>query len=279
MHELPLVFFTIFGQLAAGMVFIAGLCYLLNNQPNRVMVFERINVVALVIMALGMFIASFHLGKPLRAMNVIFGIGRSPMSNEIFTFGVLFGITFATVLLAYFNKPGKGNKLAFLKKLCQQVNKIPQLPKLLSIVLMIVSLFFVWTIVVTYMLPTVKTWDTYFTALQMYTAMLVLGGIACATLGLRRVGTLFFFIGIVLILGFKIPYLDLMTALSPELAYAQYTWMIVECVLLVLATLLVIINSFLARKLTFIYALAFILVLAGELCGRIVFYNFWTIPL
>lgn len=279
MHELPLVFFTVFGQLAAGMVLVSSLYYLSNRQKNNELAIEKVNIIALIVMGLGMLIASFHLGHPFRALNVIFGIGRSPMSNEIFTFGLLFGVTFVGVVLAYFNQSTKGNKLPFIKNLCLKINTIPQLPKILSILLSLLSLVFIWTIVLTYMLPTVKTWDTYYTAIQMYTTMLALGGIATAMLGLPRLGIILFFIGSVCILVLKIPYLNLMTSLAPELTSDQHMWMIAQCALLVLAMMLAIPNTCRVNKSTAIYVMAFILVLLGELCGRIVFYNLWTVPM
>ncbi|OCG10345.1 hypothetical protein A9G13_00995 [Gilliamella sp. wkB178] len=279
MHELPLVFFTVLGQLAAGMVLLGSLSYLCQSSANNTRKIEKINLVALVFMATGMIMASFHLGQPLRALNVIFGIGRSPMSNEIFTFGCLFGVTLASVLLSYFADEDKGNKFVWIKSLCQRINQIPHLAKMLAILLVILSLVFVWTIVLTYMLPTVKTWNTVYTAIQMYTAMLALGSIAVALLGLYRIGSLVFVISCVLILLLKIPYVNLMTTISPQLAAEQHSWLLAECGLLVLALVLVALNNWRTPKNNIIYLLAFVSVLVGEICARIAFYNLWTIPL
>ena len=279
MHELPLVFFTVLGQLSAGMVFFSSLSYLFYPSLNNISKITKINIVALVFMAIGMFIASFHLGQPLRAFNVIFGIGRSPMSNEIFTFGLLFGVTVVSVLLSYFTQVDKGNKLVWIKMLCQRVNQIPKLAQMLAILLVILSVVFVWTIVLTYMLPTVKTWDTYYTTIQMYTTMLALGSIAVLSLGLYRIVSLIFVISVLLILVLKIPYLNLMMAISPQLATEQQSWLLAQCGLLVIAMVLVALNNKRITKNTNIYLIGFLCVLVGEICGRIAFYNLWTIPL
>lgn len=279
MHELPLVFFTVLGQLSAGMVLLSSLSYLFHSLANNSLKIEKINLVALTCMAIGMIIASFHLGHPLRALNVIFGIGRSPMSNEIFTFGCLFGVTLASVLLSYFVHENKSNKFVWIKSLCQRVNQIPHLAKILAILLVILSLVFVWTIVLTYMLPTVKTWDTFYTAIQMYTTMLVLGSIATTLLGLSRIGRLVFLINALLILLLKIPYFNLMMTISPQLAADQGSWLIAQCGLLIIAMVLVVLTNWLTRNNTMIYFIAFICVLIGEICGRIAFYNLWIIPL
>ncbi|WP_392564043.1 DmsC/YnfH family molybdoenzyme membrane anchor subunit [Orbus wheelerorum] len=279
MHELPLVFFTVLGQMGAGAVLISALYYLICNQVPSVLKVERINIAALVVMALAMAIASLHLGHPLRALNVVFGIGRSPMSNEIFTFGVLFGITFASVLLAYFAKPNKGNKLAAIKKLVNRINKIPAIDKFIAILLIIVSLFFVWTIVATYMIPTVKNWDTYYTALQMYSAMLILGGILATVFGIRKIGLTFFIIGSLSVLVAKLPYINLVSQNVAQLAQAQYCWWIMQCSLLVLAMFITIINTVKNRHSTIIYTFALLLALVAELSGRIAFYNLWAITM
>ena len=277
MHELPLVFFTIFGQLSAGMILLSSLFYLVYRSKNKLAITQKINAVALIFMAIGMAIASFHLGQPLRAFNVIFGIGRSPMSNEIFTFGLLFAMTFAFVLLNYFVLYPNSTKLQIIKPLCQKINRIPRLNYLLAMILVILSLFFVWTIVLTYMLATIKTWDSCYTAIQMYTAMLVLGGIAVTWLGLYRIGYCAFFIGSLLILLLKMPYLKLMSEIAPDLTSNQYCWIIAQCALLIISITLVLFAILRKQHQVMIYLLAFIGVFIAEICGRITFYNLWMI--
>ena len=277
MHELPLVFFTIFGQLSAGMILLSGLFYIVYRSKNKLAITQKINAVALIFMAIGMAIASFHLGQPLRAFNVIFGIGRSPMSNEIFTFGLLFAMTFAFVLLNYFVLYPNSSKLQIIKPLCKKINRIPRLNYLLAMILVILSLFFVWTIVLTYMLATIKTWNSCYTAIQMYTAMLVLGGIAVTWLGLYRAGYCAFFIGSLLILLLKMPYLKLMSEIAPDLTSNQYCWIIAQCALLIISITLVLFAILRKQHQVMIYLLAFICVFIAEICGRITFYNLWMI--
>ena len=277
MHELPLVFFTIFGQLSAGMILLSSLFYLVYRSKNKLAITQKINAVALIFMAIGMAIASFHLGQPLRAFNVIFGIGRSPMSNEIFTFGLLFAMTFVFVLLNYFVFYPNSTKLQIIKPLCQKINRIPHLNYLLAMILVILSLFFVWTIVLTYMLATIKTWDSCYTAIQMYTAMLVLGGIAVTWLGLYRAGYCAFFIGSLLILLLKMPYLKLMSEIAPDLTSNQYCWIIAQCALLIISITSVLFAILRKQHQVMIYLLAFIGVFIAEICGRITFYNLWMI--
>ncbi len=278
MHELPLVFFTVLGQLSAGMVLIGGISSLSHYSYSLIKI-NKMNMAALIVMAVAMLIASLHLGHPFRALNVIWGIGRSPMSNEIFSFGLLFGITLVCVLLTYFSYHNDGKKWLLVNSLCQRIYQIPNFSKILSLLLIFFSLIFVWMIALTYMLPTVKTWNTYYTAIQMYTSMLVLGGIVAIVFGIYRIGIISFFIGVISILLLKIPYINLITSVSPELTPKQYIWMLIQCLLLVLALVLVIVNIYRSKQSTIIYSIAFIIVLVAELCGRIAFYNLWTIQM
>ncbi|OCG38293.1 MULTISPECIES: dimethyl sulfoxide reductase anchor subunit family protein [unclassified Gilliamella] len=278
MHELPLVFFTVLGQLSAGMVLIGGISSLSHYSYSLIKI-NKMNMAALIVMAVAMLIASLHLGHPFRALNVIWGIGRSPMSNEIFSFGLLFGITLVCVLLTYFSYHNDGKKWLLVNSLCQRIYQIPNFSKILSLLLIFFSLIFVWMIALTYMLPTVKTWNTYYTAIQMYTSMLVLGGIVAIVFGIFRIGIISFFTGVISILLLKIPYINLMTSVSPELTSKQYIWMLIQCLLLVLALVLVFVNIYRSKQSTIIYSVAFIIVLFAELCGRIAFYNLWTIQM
>ena len=70
-----------------------------------------------------------------------------------------------------------------------------------------------------------------------------------------------------------------MMAISPQLATEQQSWLLAQCGLLVIAMVLVALNNKRITKNTNIYLIGFLCVLVGEICGRIAFYNLWTIPL
>lgn len=42
------------------------------------------NILALILMLVGLGIGGLHVGQPLRFFNMLLGVGRSPMSNEAF---------------------------------------------------------------------------------------------------------------------------------------------------------------------------------------------------
>ena len=110
MHELPLVFFTVLGQSAAGLYLLAyasrRLGMLSENQLRHA------NIAAFVIMIIALVIGGLHVGQPLRFFNMLLGVGRSPMSNEALLSGIFVAFGAATLLFTLFIK----NKV--LSELC-----------------------------------------------------------------------------------------------------------------------------------------------------------------
>jgi anaerobic dimethyl sulfoxide reductase subunit C (anchor subunit) len=81
MHELPLVFFTVFTQSAVGafiLLLIGGALGQIDARRRATGLFAM-----MCLFGLGVVIGIFHIGQPLRALNMLFRIGHSPMSNEI----------------------------------------------------------------------------------------------------------------------------------------------------------------------------------------------------
>ncbi|EKT63001.1 DmsC/YnfH family molybdoenzyme membrane anchor subunit [Providencia burhodogranariea] len=105
MHELPLVFFTVLSQSAVG-AFVLLLCF---SQYNGRQLGGRL-FATLCLFGIGLAIGVFHMGQLLRAINLFFGIGRSPMSDEI-ALSALFGILGAISALGLLS--GKGSQLLF----------------------------------------------------------------------------------------------------------------------------------------------------------------------
>ncbi|SUC47589.1 DMSO reductase anchor subunit [Providencia stuartii] len=95
MHELPLVFFTVLGQSAAGLFLLAYLSKKIGSIDEKQL--KNANILAFVVMIIGLGIGGLHVGQPLRFFNMLLGVGRSPMSNEAFLSGVF--VTFAAATL------------------------------------------------------------------------------------------------------------------------------------------------------------------------------------
>lgn len=81
MHELPLVFFTVFTQSAVGafiLLLIGGAMGLVAPRRKAIGLFS-----VMCLFGLGVVVGTFHVGQPLRALNMLLRVGHSPMSNEI----------------------------------------------------------------------------------------------------------------------------------------------------------------------------------------------------
>lgn len=92
LHELPLVFFTVFAQAVVG-AFI-GLCVVLLTSQGKASA-DRLHyamTVLWVLMALGFVASTTHLGSPERAFNALNRVGASDLSNEIFTGSIFFAL-------------------------------------------------------------------------------------------------------------------------------------------------------------------------------------------
>lgn len=95
MHELPLVFFTVLGQTAVGLF---ALVWLSNKLGlTTALQLKQANIVGLILMLVGLIIGTLHVGQPLRAMNMLLGVGRSPMSNEILLSSLFVAMACGTV--------------------------------------------------------------------------------------------------------------------------------------------------------------------------------------
>lgn len=81
MHELPLVFFTVFTQSAVGafiLLLIGGAMGLVAPRRKAIGLFS-----VMCLFGIGVVVGTFHVGQPLRALNMLLRVGHSPMSNEI----------------------------------------------------------------------------------------------------------------------------------------------------------------------------------------------------
>lgn len=109
MHELPLVFFTVLGQTAVGLFTLAWLSNKLGmTTPLQL---KQANIVGLILVMAGLLIGTLHVGQPLRAINMLLGVGRSPMSNEILLSGLFVAMACGTV---FFSTLVKNSLLAAL---------------------------------------------------------------------------------------------------------------------------------------------------------------------
>ncbi|PHI29214.1 dimethyl sulfoxide reductase anchor subunit family protein [Budvicia aquatica] len=258
MHELPLVFFTVFGQSAVGLLLltlISDRCGL-TEQP----LLKRASLLAFGLMGIGLLIGTLHVGQPLRAMNMLSGLGRSPMSNEILLSGAFFGLLCCTVFFT-------------------SVKKNTGLANIFNGVTILVGLAFAWSITQVYQLETVDNWNTVHTSLQMWLTVLIGGGACAVLVGARRAGGVLLLIGGIISLIAKPDYLGLVNQISPQLASAQNLFWSVQIFCLSLAVLIGAIALIKKQSCGSILFCGAVAVVIGELAGRIAFYNLWAVAM
>lgn len=258
MHELPLVFFTVFGQCAVGMFTLVWLSNKLGlTTPQQL---KQANVLALILVIVGLLIGTLHVGQPLRAMNMLLGVGHSPMSNEILLSGLFVTMACGTV---FFSTMVKNQLLAAL---C-------------NFVTVIVGLAFAWSITQVYQLTTVPHWDSSYTSLQLWMTVLVGGG-ACAILtGARQLGALALLVGAIMTLVCKPGYLSFLGQGNSELISQQTMFWGVQILLLTLGIFVAAVALLKDKIPRLTLAISASALIIGELAGRIAFYNLWQVPM
>lgn len=270
MHELPLVFFTVLVQTAVA-VFILAWISLCFNQISRARN-QFANIIAMSLMTIGFMIGMLHMGQPQRAFNIIYGIGRSAMSNESILSGLFFGLGMLTILF-------------------KLINKWHNLSKIIHCAAAIVGLIFLWSITRVYNIETIVTWATQYTGLYLFLTSLIGGGLLVATLGMPKLGSICFIIGALISLAMKSSYISFLQSVAPKLTAEQSSLWACQSLLLTIALVLVGINlgritissynktwkssTLSAVLLMFCTCLAIL----AELSGRIAFYNLWVISM
>ncbi len=163
-HELPLVAFTILAQMSVGSFVILGLVQLSLVRKHGQASVDKLSIPALYAigpaMVLGLAGSMLHLGDPFNALNAINHLGSSWLSREI-----LFGSAFA----------GLGAAFA----LVQWRNWLtPLLRQVLAGVTALVGLALVYCMSMVYMLPTVPAWNHWATPVTFFTTTFLLGALA-----------------------------------------------------------------------------------------------------
>lgn len=259
MHELPLVFFTVLAQSAVG----AFILLRLVSGPG-LMAPRRLAVglfSTLCLFGVAMLIATFHLGQPFRAINVLLRMGHSPMSDEI-------------ALAAVFAASGGAAALGLLvdrgySRLCH----------LLSWVATLAGIALLFAIPRVYQLSTVATWDTFYTPVLMLLTAFSGGGLLAAVLGARKVGVSIGMVAIVASFCLRPGYLTTLHVADSPLAAAQLFWFNAQMVLFAMSLcgLVVYLRGLLNPR--YLLAACALVTVCGELAGRVAFYNLWALPM
>lgn len=258
MHELPLVFFTVLGQTSVGLLLLSYLSQRLKLISVQQLAYA--NLAALILMGLGFLVGMFHLGQLLRSVNMIFGAGRSPMSNEILVNGLFVGLLVVTLFFS------------FIKKNSTLANGF-------NLLTLVAGVFFVFAITRVYQIETIATWNTQHTSLQMWLTMFVAGGAIAMVMGSRKVGAIAFLIAACVSIVSKPFYLGFLYETAAQLASEQTIFWAIQLFCLGLGVMAATLALVRQEKITRFLVSAALLIIVGELAGRIAFYNLWAIPM
>ncbi|ENK6740362.1 dimethyl sulfoxide reductase anchor subunit [Shigella flexneri] len=247
-HEWPLMIFTVFGQCVAGGFIVLALALLKGDLRAEAQ--QRVIACMFglwVLMGIGFIASMLHLGSPMRAFNSLNRVGASELSNEIASGSIFFAVG------------GIGWLLAMLKKLS------PALRTLWLVVTMVLGVVFVWMMVRVYnSIDTVPTWYSIWTpmgwAMRLLPAISVLALVVSGVMSVMQ-GTE---------LATIHSSVQQAAALVPDYG-ALMSWRIV---LLAVALCLWIAPQLKGYQPAVpLLSVSFILLLAGELIGRGVFYG------
>ncbi|MEO3989238.1 dimethyl sulfoxide reductase anchor subunit family protein [Pseudocitrobacter cyperus] len=158
-HEWPLMIFTVFGQCVVGAFIVLALALLKGDlRPNAQ---QRIitGMLALwVLMGIAFIASTLHLGSPMRAFNSLNRVGSSALSNEIASGAIFFAVG------------GLGWLLAMAKKLS------PALRGLWLILTAVLGVIFVWMMARVYnSIDTVPTWYSVWTPMSFFLTLFIGG--------------------------------------------------------------------------------------------------------
>ncbi len=157
-HEWPLVIFTVLGQCVAGGFIVMALGWMSTEDNAARTRILRSMFFLWVLMGLAFVASVLHLGSPLRAFNSLNRIGHSALSNEIASGSVFFAVGGFWWLLAILNKMPAG------------------LGRIWAVITMILGVVFVWMMSRVYnSIDTVPTWYTHFTAISFFLTMIIGG--------------------------------------------------------------------------------------------------------
>lgn len=153
------------------------------------------------------------------------------------------------------------------------------LAALCNVATVIFGLAFAWSITQVYQLDTVPSWDTSYTALQLWMTVLVGGGAFAILTGARQLGASALLIGAIITLVNKPGYLSFLGQSSIELSSQQTLFWGIQILLLTLGIFVAaaaLLKDRIPRATLAVSASGLVI---GELAGRIAFYNLWQVAM
>ena len=152
MHDfLSLALYTVLAQTAAGTYIFTELAGIRQNPVKK----SRNIIIILILMVIAAGISFFHLGKPAHAMNAVNNIRTSWLSREILLMCILIA-----VLPVYSVSLARNSNLA---------------AKVLRFTSVILALLFMYSMIMLYMLPSVRSWHHGSTPVSFFLTSAICG--------------------------------------------------------------------------------------------------------
>lgn len=259
MKELPLVFFTVLAQASAGAFILMQLCALMKKIDQKQA--TKVAMVSFVMVVIAGVSALTHLGQPLRAINAMFGMGRSPMSNEIVTCGLFGGLVFLYVV---------GN----VKETLPEATV-----KIIGYLAAFAGVALIALIPSVYQLETVPAWNTGFTTLQMVLTAVICGGAIMTAVNAGGKAWLLTVLATVLLFALTPGYFSFLSQANVEFHQQDIVFWGAKYAFLAVGVLILVAAAFMTRgsQNARLAAFASVLIVVGEIAGRIGFYDLWAI--
>lgn len=269
-HEWPLMVFTVLGQCVVGAFIVLAIALLTQRSKEEVRRIHLSMFFLWALMAIAFIASVLHLGSPLRAFNSLNRLGASPLSNEICSGSFFFALGGIYWLLA-------------------MVNKMPRvMGKIWLIVTMLAGIGFVYAMCRVYEIDTVPTWDNAYTFFHFGLTVLIGGpvlgylllrGANISGCGLRllpviSLAALVVSMAVVMLQSASLAGINSSVQAASALI-PQYGSLSVWRLVLVILGLGCWFYPLIMRKRPALASmiLAFVLVFAGELIGRAIFYG------
>ncbi|GBU12847.1 oxidoreductase membrane subunit [Enterobacterales bacterium] len=269
-HEWPLMVFTVLGQCVVGGFIVLALALLGKRSQEEVRRIHLSMFFLWALMAIAFIASVLHLGSPLRAFNSLNRLGASPLSNEIGSGSLFFALGGIYWLLAV-------------------LNKMPQaLGKVWLVITMLAGVGFVYAMCRVYEIDTVPTWDNSYTALNFGLTVLIGGPLlgalllrmaniqGCALRLLPMISVVALVVSIASVMMQSASLSSINSSVQAASALIpQYGALAVWRLVLVVLGLGCWICPLILRKRPALVSLilGFVLVFAGELIGRAIFYG------
>lgn len=163
MNDMPLALFTTFSSIGAGAFLMLFIGFLVHEPaPEQLKRLDKLTLVLVLFPVVGLICSFMHLANPGNAFSVMNTIGSTPLANEILVFGI-----FVVVAVLYWVLAVAGALKSRTARLA--CSGIAALLGILTVIFMGLA----------YAIPTIPTWDSPWTTVQLLGAML-LGGAALA---------------------------------------------------------------------------------------------------